>query len=156
MTQTPIDLFEQTGAQQFLALFPVADDNIISRRYYMEAFIAAPQGVMLISMYSDLFFSDLDSDGRTEILQLVPGPTSGVCTFTLSAYEIVDDTPVIDGSTILGPVKWADYSLKEQDGKVYLSADSKGTLYPVSLSQGTIHVEGLEGWGEFTGLETQG
>lgn len=148
MEQTPDELYKACGAQLFLALFPMDDDLILSPKYYIAKYLATDRGFLPFPSYAEFLCDDLDADGRTELLVKSPGPTSGVYTVSLTAYEIIDGVPVVDGASLLWPKEWADYSLTERDGQPQLRVapdeDSKEPGYPVTLYDNTLQADGID------------
>lgn len=132
MEQTPYGMFEQTGAQLFL----VPIDNLTylpeevrdlpeSQGYIVRHVLAASNGAAYISSIGDPVYGDIDGDGITEIIFESFGPTSGLFTFSLVAYAIVDGVPVQKGYTFFGPASYGKISLYHtEEGDVMISCHS--------------------------------
>lgn len=150
MEQTPDELYEALGAQRFLVLYPITYGGSLSPTYVIREFLVAPFGAQLL-YGSEFICSDVDADGRTELVTLGPGPTSGIFTLTLTAYEIIEGYPVVDGKSVLMPGRWGACSLTEQDANACLRfvPNDSGTemICPFRLSDGEFQVDGMAQWG---------
>ena len=97
LEQTPAGFFEETGTRLFLAAtkYTWESDSTTYNIFYV---LVSPNGMLPLNTYNNIappICRDLDGDGHTEILTLGYGPTSGLFTFTLRAYTIADEAPVL-------------------------------------------------------------
>lgn len=139
MEQTPDRLYDALGAQRFLALLPVSDG---SSEYYVRSFLVARNGALALSG-GEWICTDADADGRTEFVELCSGPTSGIDSLRLTAYEITDGTPVADGTTVIVPEDRKQYTLTEENGKIFLQSSDQTSRHSATLSGGLFQVEGM-------------
>ncbi len=100
LEQTPPGFYKETGGRIFLVATKYAWASGSAPTYSTFYSIVTPNKMLPLNAHNNIappVCFDLDGDGSTEILTLGYGPTSGLFTFTLRAYAIVEGTPVLDG-----------------------------------------------------------
>ena len=168
---SPQGLFENTGGQIFMlpiysldywrrnyGIDDVSDIDIPENRLYYECYSYVSGGRAITLDMPDLAFADIDGDGEREMLVLGYGPTSGLFTFTVTAYR--------GGERVAGCIYQSDYynlSFEKADGAVRVKGvpqdDGAAAYFDISLSGDTVTLNDDSGtlrqWGSIEQLGTE-
>ena len=129
-----------------------------NQEYYAQYYYVCGESAVGLDM-PDLAFADIDGDGEREMLRLGYGPTSGVFTFTVTAYR--------DCEPVAGTVYQSEFyylSFEDNDGKVRVKgvpqADAAtGVYFDISLSGDTLMLSDAGGeltpWGSLSSLSAE-
>lgn len=131
------DLFEKTDAQLFYAMPQALADGNPLRRYIVRK----KQAFLLDTIYDDYEVFDIDHDGRTELLVLTPGPTSGLSSIGIEVVSFSGGAIRCQYTQWIGLFEYYKVALQSDGKATYLyAAEYDGTqLIPkIPLFQLTI------------------
>lgn len=126
---SPEGLFEKTGGQIFmLPLYSFdyyrglygEDSGVLDcpeNKYYLARFCYVRGDEVIALDMPALAFADLDGDGVRETVRLGYGPTSGIFSYTVTAYR---GGQVIAVGVFDGQSGWGTLSFAEKDGSLYV------------------------------------
>ena len=153
LERTPEGLYEATGTQVFCLLADCPpEEGIVDPLYQTDTWLVGKEQAIPLHycFYGEgLACTDVDDDGKGEIVLLGYGPTSGIFTETIAVYGVSDGSPWLRGRSFYW-MKWGETDLVQEKGELCFSYGSRS--YPIRLRNGWIELEGaleeeFELWG---------
>ncbi|NCA92838.1 hypothetical protein EOM82_06265 [bacterium] len=137
-------LYEKTGAQVFISSFEKGDERSGYHFNNVIFLVTSEEARSLNWGYNEYSVTDLDGDGKYELLYLMYGFTSGLFTFTTAAYSFEENKITQKYFGVASPREFYDMKLLSLgEGKAGLITKTQGyiptyKLFSVSIYDGII------------------